>query len=242
MSTLFFFPSAATDRKDYTEMITDLKSSHTVYIFDGDYHGQFIERTKYEKKHNLSSDIFVKKFLDAYAESIKADPHQYCILAQSFGCIHAWRIKQLLPEVRVVMVAPPLSEDHFHRQKRGNILLRGIIHSRLIQSLIDRHSVKLAATLLDDSSVSRLQKAFQKTGILSFAHCLQEISRYGVVSAEAIPEDIVMIFGRHDPFLKALCIQTHLRQRARSHIYEADHNILQSSWGVVREKILHELG
>ncbi len=234
-SLIIFLSPAANDQTNFVDFLTYLEGKFDVIYVDGGYYG-LCKNKNYNDKE-FDSDDFVSVFYEFLKNKLN-DYRQIFLLGASIGTIQILKLQSRIPNAKIILVSPPMSEYSFRFETFGRFFFKFFLKTRLGHRVILPNNLfqKTVYLFLSLFSVP-IANSFERVGYDSFVHALDEIMRFGVIDPKLFPEDWIVFIGRHDVFLGNFCCQSYLRSRKNTFLLDTGHTILQHHWLPVVNKI-----
>ncbi len=232
-----FFSAATNDLKDYADFLEHLKNNFDVVFVDDGYYGLCDDGQ--ELTQNYSSDIFVDRFFEHYQNLINKY-EQIILVGQSMGTIISLKLQPKIPRAKMVLTSAPYSEIRFRFDPMDQTFIKFLLDSEIGRELLDNEhdnfwniNFHRFLNLLPPNTGI----IFERAQLKSFAHCLDDVHKFGLVNPSDIPEDWLIFFGRNDFWIADFCVQDKIRQRKNTFILNCGHGILQDNWPEVMAKV-----
>lgn len=226
---IIFFPSAATSFHDYKNFMDNISSSVDIVYVCAGYNGLIVNDKAY-KPYSLGE--FTQVFYNTYKSVIK-NYEKVILLGQSFGACIAYEMYKRMQNAKLILVAPPFSEKSFKSNKVGKIALNLITDTfwgKKITNFLEPVFLRLCRQCRLNSSQQLFVKALKRSGTVNYFSCVRETLKYGLIDKETLSDEIIMVFGKHDPFLNNFCNQVNFHKRKNSYFLDHGHTILQREW------------
>ncbi len=226
---IIFFPSAATSYDDYKNFMDNITASvDFVYVSKG-YNGLITNDKSYKP---FGYEEFTRIFINSF-KSLMNNYEKVILLGQSFGSCVAYEIYKSTKNAKLILVAPAFSEKSFKYGKVGKIfldLMTDTFWGKKITNFLEPSFLRLCNKLRLNSSQQLFVKALRRSGTINYFSCLRETLRYGLIDKDILSEDVIMVFGKRDPFLNNFCNQVNFHKRKNSYFLDHGHTILQKEW------------
>lgn len=226
---IIFFPSAATSFDDYKNFLDNIsKRTDIVYVYAG-YNGLIVSDKNYKP---YSLEDFTKIFYYSFKQLIEKYK-KTIILGQSFGVCIAYEVYKKIKGAKLILVSPPFSEKSFKYNKVGKILLHLLsdtLTGKKITNFLEPSFLSLCNKFRLNPSQQLFVKALKRAGTVNYFSCLRETLKHGLIDHQIFSEDMIMVFGKKDPFLNNFCHQKNLQKRKNSYFLDHGHTILQKEW------------